>query len=217
MSDYSTNNVVLLEGYVDTEPELHHQAYGEGIYEMVVSVPRLNADVSDFLKVEVSERLIDITTLKKGIVVRINGQFRSFNKKDKDAKVHLRLSVFAKEITILDATTTDGVNQIHIDGYLCKDAKYRQTPKGREICDMLIAVHRSYGKSDYLPCIAWGRNARFTSNLDVGCGVSLEGRVQSRTYKKKISDTEMIERVAYEVSVSSVSVFKDSDEEAEEQ
>lgn len=212
MGDYNTNNVVLLEGYVDTEPELHHQAYGEGIYEMVISIPRLNVDVSDYLKVEVSERLIDISTLKSGKVVRINGQFRSFNKKDKDSKVHLRLSVFAREIEILDVTETSGVNQIHLDGYLCKGAKYRQTPKGREICDMLVAAHRSYGKSDYIPCISWGRNARFTSDLDVGCCVSLEGRLQSRTYKKKISDTEMVERVAYEVSVSRISIFDDSEE-----
>jgi single-stranded DNA-binding protein len=181
---------------------------------MTVSIPRLNKDVSDYLNVEVSERLTDIEDLTAGAPVRIEGQFRSFNQKDtEDGRAHLQLSVFARELSIIEENDTNGVNTIYLEGFLCKAPVYRKTPLGREICDMLVAVNRPYNKSDYIPTIAWGRNARFTSNLDVGTGVVIEGRIQSREYQKRIGEDEYENRVAYEVSVSRISVFEEGNKE----
>jgi single-stranded DNA-binding protein len=208
------HNQVVIEGFVHKAPEYHHSVYGEKIYAMTVSIPRLNKDVSDYLNVEVSERLTDIEDLTAGAPVRIEGQFRSFNQKDtEDGRAHLQLSVFARELSIIEENDTNGVNTIYLEGFLCKAPVYRKTPLGREICDMLVAVNRPYNKSDYIPTIAWGRNARFTSNLDVGTGVVIEGRIQSREYQKRIGEDEYENRVAYEVSVSRISVFEEGNKE----
>jgi single-stranded DNA-binding protein len=215
----NANNNVILEGYVNSKPELHHSTYGEGIYEFTIEIERLNHEVSDFLKVDVSERLIDISELEVGVGVYIEGQFRSYNKRREDGqRVSLMLSVFAREIEVIDADEVRNINTINLEGYTCKPTTYRTTPMGREICDILVAVNRPYGKSDYLPCITWGRNARFSSNLEVGTGISLEGRVQSRNYTKRTGDGEddYEERTAYEVSVSKISVFQENDTEDDE-
>lgn len=168
-----------------------------------ISVNRLSNFV-DYIPVMVSERLIDVSGDYRGAYVYITGQFRSFNRHE-EQKNRLVLSVFARELEILnDATEEDASNQIFLDGYICKEAVYRKTPLGREIADLLVAVNRSYGKSDYIPCICWGRNARFASTFEVGTHVQIWGRIQSREYVKKINETEAEQRVAYEVSVSKI-------------
>jgi hypothetical protein len=168
-----------------------------------VSVSRLSNFV-DYIPVMVSERLIDVTKDYEGQFVYITGQFRSFNRHE-ERKNRLVLSVFAREVELMDGITDeDACNHIFLDGYICKESIYRKTPLGREIADLLVAVNRSYGKSDYIPCICWGRNARFASGFTVGTHVQIWGRIQSREYVKKISETEVEQRTAYEVSVSKI-------------
>ena len=166
-----------------------------------VSVRRLS-DFIDSIPVMVSERLINVDKDYNGQYVYISGQFRSFNRHE-EKKNRLVLSVFAREIELLDEENEEEAgNQIFLDGYICKESIYRKTPLGREIADLLLAVNRSYGKSDYIPCICWGRNARFAGKLEVGEHVAIWGRIQSREYQKRLENDEVISRVAYEVSVS---------------
>ncbi len=158
----------------------------------------------DYIPVMVSERIIDVSRDYVGQYVYISGQFRSFNRHE-EKKNRLVLSVFAREVEFLEEVyDEDAENSIFLDGYVCKEAIYRKTPLGREISDLLIAVNRSYGKSDYIPCICWGRNARFASEFQVGAHVQIQGRIQSREYVKKLSETEVEHRTAYEVSVSKI-------------
>ena len=197
------NNQVALVGEIVSDFTYSHEVYGEGFYMVELSVNRLSNFV-DYIPVMVSERLIDVNGAYKGSYVYITGQFRSFNRHE-EKKNRLVLSVFARELEFLeDVDEESASNQIFLDGYICKEAVYRKTPLGREIADLLVAVNRSYGKSDYIPCICWGRNARFASTFEVGTHVQIWGRIQSRQYVKKISDTEIEERIAYEVSVSKI-------------
>ena len=168
-----------------------------------VSVNRLSNFV-DRIPVMVSERLIDVRENYTGQYVYITGQFRSFNRHE-ERKNRLVLSVFAREFELVDELEGENAsNQIFLDGYIYKESVYRKTPLGREIADLLVAVNRSYGKSDYIPCICWGRNARFASGFAVGSHVQIWGRIQSREYVKKLSETEVEQRVAYEVSVCKI-------------
>ena len=197
------NNQVAIVGEIVSDIVFSHEVYGEGFYMVDISVRRLS-DFMDYIPVMISERLIDVEKDYRGKNVYIGGQFRSFNRHE-EKKNRLVLSVFARDIEILDEVDEeDAQNQIFLDGYICKDSIYRKTPLGREIADLLIAVNRSYGKSDYIPCICWGRNARFASGFGVGTHVQIWGRIQSREYVKKISETQMEQRVAYEVSVSKI-------------
>ena len=166
-----------------------------------VRVPRLS-DSSDIIPLMVSERLIDVEEDYCGQNIMVQGQFRSYNRHE-ERRNRLVLSVFAREIEFVDETPESAqTNQIFLDGYICKEPIYRKTPLGREIADLLIAVNRPYGKSDYIPCICWGRNARFASNFTVGTRCEIWGRIQSREYIKKLSEEDAEKRVAYEVSVS---------------
>lgn len=199
-NSYDNNNNVIIKGKIVKLPVYSHTVMGEGFFEMFVEVKRLSDEV-DLLPVTISERLIE--GFKLGDEVAISGQFRSYNKLEGD-KSKLMLTIFVKEL--LNPNEIQTVNQICMVGYLCKEPIYRKTPFGREICDCLLAVNRAYNKSDYLPCIAWGRNARFVKDLGVGEKLEVQGRIQSRKYQKKISDTEVETRVAYEISLSSVVV-----------
>lgn len=195
------NNQVTITGEVASEFTFSHEVFGEGFYMVEVWVRRLsNSD--DRVPLMISERLIDVTQDYRGEYITVNGQFRSYNKHDEN-KNHLVLSVFVREITFVEEEL-DGAktNNIMLDGYICKNPIYRKTPLGREIADLLLAVNRPYGKSDYIPCICWGRNARYASNFEVGEHVQIFGRIQSREYVKKITETETEKRTAYEVSVS---------------
>lgn len=195
------NNQVTIMGKVATEFLFSHEVFGEGFYMVEVEVKRLS-NSEDRIPLMISERLIDVTQDYTGEYIMVHGQFRSYNRHE-EQKNRLVLSVFVREISFMeeepDGTKT---NSIWLDGYICKEPIYRKTPLGREIADLLLAVNRPYGKSDYIPCICWGRNARYASGFEVGEHVQLLGRIQSREYVKRISDTETEKRVAYEVSVS---------------
>lgn len=195
-------NEVKLTGVIE-EVEYAYTSFDEKFYNGKVMVKRDSSDARDYIPVTISGKLIDCDSLEAGTVVTITGQFRSFNKIDQETqKRHLLLSVFCKNIEIVDPDDSCYENEIELKGYLCKNATFRKTPKGREIADMLLAVNRAYGKSDYIPTIAWGRNARYASNMEVGTLVKVIGRIQSRTYLKKISETETEERTVYEVSAA---------------
>ena len=195
------NNQVTIMGKVATEFSFSHEVFGEGFYMVEVEVKRLS-NSEDRIPLMISERLIDVTQDYTGEYIMVHGQFRSYNRHE-EQKNRLVLSVFVREISFMeeepDGTKT---NRIFLDGYICKAPIYRKTPLGREIADLLLAVNRPYGKSDYIPCICWGRNARYASGFEVGEHVQILGRIQSREYVKRISDTETEKRVAYEVSVS---------------
>ena len=161
------NNQVSIVGEIVSDFRYSHEVYGEGFYMVDVAVSRLS-NFADYIPVMVSERLIDVSQDMEGQYVYITGQFRSFNRHE-EKKNRLVLSVFAREMELLsDADDESASNQIFLDGFICKESVYRKTPLGREIADLLIAVNRSYGKSDYIPCICWGRNARFASGFEVG-------------------------------------------------
>ncbi len=207
--DYYTdrNNRVFLSGTIVGNAEFSHEVYGEGFYEMKVSVLRLSGQ-ADVLPVTISERLIADKNLKTGSTLNAFGQFRSYNKLV-DGKSKLLLTVFVREL--FDDMAGRNPNNIVLSGYLCKPPVYRTTPFSREIADLLVAVNRSYNKSDYIPCIAWGRNARYVKNLAVGERIALSGRIQSREYQKKFSETDVRVLTAYEVSVGKLAACENAE------
>ena len=195
------NNRVTVIGTIVSDFTFSHAVFGEGFYLVDLSVNRLS-EQADVIPLMVSERLMDVTRDYRGCTIEADGQFRSYNRHE-GVKNRLVLSVFVREVQFLEEFTDyTKTNQIFLDGYICKEPIYRNTPLGREIADLLVAVNRPYGKSDYIPCIAWGRNARFASGFSVGTRIQIWGRVQSREYTKKLSETECEKRTAYEVSVS---------------
>lgn len=206
MSREQENNKVTLSGEIVSNFEFNHECYGEGFYTAMLASERLSGE-KDIIPIMVSDRLVDTGADWIGRFVKASGQFRSYNKHD-DEKKHLILSVFAREFEEFEEMpfSDNYSNHISIDGYICKTPTYRKTPLGREIADLLIAVNRQYGKSDYIPCIVWGRNAKFASGLEVGTRLQIEGRIQSREYQKRISNDEYETRTAYEVSASKLTV-----------
>lgn len=216
--NYSENNHLILVGKIVSEKTYSHEIYGEKFYIFNLEVVRLSS-TTDIIPITISERLLTELQIEIGKEVRVEGQFRSYNSYENDRN-RLILTVFAKEIEEVvktedsDEPKDDVTNEVTLVGYVCKRPIYRQTPFGREIADVLLAVNRAYNKSDYIPCIAWGRNARFCQNMEVGTEVKITGRVQSRTYEKKHEDGTVETRVAYEVSIASMELpEKDSDSE----
>ena len=197
------NNKVFLNGVVVEKPVFSHETYGEGFYEVKLSVPRLS-EHTDILPVTVSEKFLKDFAL--GQEVALKGQFRSFNKLMGE-KSKLVLNVFAREI--IEKNSSMNPNIIEITGYLCKPPIFRTTPFNREICDILVAVNRAYNKSDYLPCIAWGRNARYIKDAPVGKKLEIVGRIQSREYQKKLDSGEIVTKTAYEISVGRINIAND--------
>ena len=195
------NNKVSIIGEIVSGFTFSHKVFGEGFYMVDVSVKRLSGQ-ADIIPLMVSERLIDVHENYIGCTIEALGQFRSYNRHE-GVRNRLLLSIFVREVHFMEECTDyTKTNQIFLDGYICKVPIYRKTPLGREIADILLAVNRPYGKSDYIPCISWGRNARYASSLSVGTKVKIWGRIQSREYTKAISETECEERIAYEVSIS---------------
>ena len=220
-TNYLENNYLTLVGKVTGEKKFSHEIYGESFYIFNLEIPRLSGN-SDLIPITISERLIKEDTLNEGKKLLVKGQFRSYNSYENE-KNRLILTVFAKDlIEIEEAEEVEEnemvkkdtiTNEVVLIGYICKKPIYRQTPFGREISDILLAVNRAYNKSDYIPCIAWGRNARFCQNLEVGSQVKIVGRVQSRTYEKKYEDGTVETRIAYEVSIGSLEVIEEKSEE----
>ncbi len=218
-TNYLENNYLTLVGKVTGEKRFSHEIYGEKFYVFDLEIPRLSGN-ADIIPITVSERIATDEMLTEGKNLLVKGQFRSYNSYDTQ-KNRLILTVFAKDVIEVEEKPEDEdnemvkkdmvTNEVVLIGYICKKPIYRQTPFGREIADILLAVNRAYNKSDYIPCIAWGRNARFCQNLEVGTKVKLVGRVQSRTYEKKYDDGTVENRVAYEVSVGSLEIIEEND------
>ena len=208
--NYSENNHLILVGRIVSEKKYSHEIYGEKFYSFNLEVVRLSS-TTDIIPITISERLLTEVEIVYGKQVKIEGQFRSYNSYENERN-RLLLTVFAKEIEedVMVETAEDlkevVTNEVKLLGYVCKKPIYRQTPFGREISDILLAVNRAYNKSDYIPCIAWGRNARFCQNMEVGTEVKITGRVQSRMYEKKHEDGTIEPRIAYEVSIASLEV-----------
>ena len=197
------NNKVSVIGEIVSEFTFSHEAFGEGFYMLEVVVNRLS-HMEDRIPLMVSERLVDVKESYRGKIVEVHGQFRSYNKHE-ESRNRLILSVFVREFAFVgEEGTLTKPNSIYLDGYICKPPVYRMTPLGREIADLLMAVNRPYGKSDYLPCICWGRNARFAGKFEVGTHIHLWGRIQSRTYQKRLDNDVVEKRTAYEISVSKI-------------
>lgn len=199
MENYMENNNVIIGGEIVEGIEFSHEIYDEKFYKFSILTKRLS-EHEDVLPVIISERIIDLDEIKVGKIVKIVGQFRSYNMQT-ETRNKLVLSVFVKEIEFAEEDVLT-LNDANFVGYICKAPIYRKTPLGREIADVLIAVNRTYKKSDYIPCILWGRNAKFCENIEVGTLVKVNGRIQSRAYEKKLENGEVIKKVAYEVSVS---------------
>ena len=219
-TNYLENNNLTLVGKITDEKKFSHEIYGEKFYTFDLSVPRLSGN-ADMIPITISERLFKDDEIKVGTKVRVKGQFRSYNSYEHE-KNRLLLTVFTKDIEILEKQEAEIIaskdfisNEVELVGYICKPPIYRQTPFGREIADILLAVNRAYNKSDYIPCIAWGRNARFCSKMAVGTEVKMTGRIQSRMYEKKHEDGTIEPRIAYEVSMANLELIgenKKSDE-----
>ena len=213
-TNFAENNHIILVGKITDEKKFSHEIYGEKFYTFDLSVPRLSGN-ADIIPVTISERLFKDEDLVIDKKVKITGQFRSYNSYENE-KNRLILTVFAKDIEFLPNQEEEIVaskdlvsNEVVLTGYICKTPIYRQTPFGREIADILLAVNRAYNKSDYIPCITWGRNARYCSKMPVGTEVKVIGRVQSRAYEKKHDDGTVEQKVAYEVSISNLEVIDD--------
>lgn len=202
------NNKVYVYGEIVSNAEFSHEVYGEGFYNMTIKIERLSSQC-DFIPITISERILREEGLKVGDMVALKGQFRSYNKQI-DGKSKLALTIFVREI--VPKIENYPTNVIELAGYICKEPIYRTTPFNREICDVLIAVNRAYNKSDYIPCIAWGRNARFVKSINVGEKVVLQGRIQSREYQKKIDDYTIENKIAYEISISKIALNSNNSE-----
>ena len=219
ITNYLENNHLVLIGTIISGKRMSHEIYGEKFYIFDLEVPRLS-EITDKIPVTISERLLTEFDLTIGKKVMIEGQFRSYNSYENE-KSRLVLTVFAKDISLYEEKEEENEenkkdivsNEVTLIGYICKPPIYRQTPFGREISDILLAVNRAYNKSDYIPCIAWGRNARFCQNIQVGTRVKITGRVQSREYEKKYEDGTVEKRIAYEVSVISLEIVNEEKEE----
>lgn len=194
-------NIVNLRGELEEELTFSHEIFGEKFYSTKIKIHRLS-DTYDILPITISERLLQEINLNENNLIDVVGQLRSYNK-NIDSKNKLVLTVFAREIKAVEEDTKDP-NSIFLDGYVCKNPIYRKTPLGREITDLLVAINRPYNKSDYIPSIVWGRNAKFAKNLKVGDRIQMWGRVQSRDYEKKLDNGDVEKRVAYEVSISKI-------------
>ena len=200
------NNKVTIAGTIVTNPDFSHEVYGEKFYIFKLEVKRLSEN-ADIIPITISEKFFPIIEIESGKSVLINGQFRSYNNFSSVGN-KLLLTVFVRDIEeIQDINEYTAPNNIFLNGYVCKAPVYRTTPFGREIADILLAVNRAYNKSDYIPCIAWGRNAKYAESLSIGDNISVWGRVQSREYQKKINDDEIENKIAYEVSVSKIELL----------
>lgn len=200
------NNKVYLQGEIVDSPELNHTVLDEKFYSFHLKIPRLSG-MFDVIPITISEKILSAIEFNVGEKLALRGQFRSYNKLE-DGRRKLVLSVFVRELCDWDDNAN--ANTIEMNGYICKPAIYRTTPFAREICDVLLAVNRNYNKSDYIPCITWGRNAQYVNNMPVGTGLNIVGRIQSREYSKHVEGQDNpITKIAYEVSVSKLNIVDD--------
>lgn len=206
-------NKVELIGTIISEPTIHHQTHNENIYQFNLSVPRLRKGLFDTIRIEACERGINPQNFKLNDKVKINGEFRSVNRREEDGSSHLILSVFVTKMSLVDENIGNTKeNSIRLHGFLCKPPRFRTTPNGRDICDLMLAVNRNYKKCDYIPCITWGRDAFYAKDFKVGDSVFIEGRIQSREYKKRLNDNYDYElKKISEVSVTSIKPMQEGE------
>ena len=205
-------NLVNLRGELDDNLEFSHEIFGEKFYNTKIKINRLS-DSYDVLPITVSDRLLQDIDFENNKFVSVVGQLRSYNKNINN-KNRLVLTVFAREIKQLESVEdSKDPNSIFLDGYICKSPVYRKTPLGREITDLLVAINRPYNKSDYIPSIVWGRNAKFAKSLKIGDRIQMWERVQSREYEKKIDDGQVLKKVAYEVYISKIKKTSENNNE----
>ncbi len=210
MGDIMSNNEAVAIGKVAELPEFSHRHFDEDFYVFELEIPRLSENY-DTIKVMISDKLISAQEICIGDIFEVHGQFRSYNNYSGSGN-KLMLVLFSKEIFQRNEdalTSEDKPNSLYLSGYICKEPVYRTTPFGREITDLLVAVNRAYGKSDYIPCIAWGRNAKYASKLSVGDHIEIWGRMQSREYHKKLENDDVVVKKAYEISVSRLNVVEE--------
>ena len=206
MLNCAEDNEARIVGYVASDLEFSHEVHTEGFYRFIIMSDRLSEN-KDTIVVTISERIMADVEIPVGTKVEVTGQFRSYNNYSGEGS-KLILTLFAWDLRI-SAACEKCENEIYLNGYICKPVVYRVTPFGREIADILVAVNRAYNKSDYIPCIAWGRNAKFVNTLAVGANIKIWGRMQSREYQKRVSEDETVTKTAYEVSVSKLEAVKD--------
>lgn len=207
MENNICNNLAEMTGFVEDEPIFNHELFGENFYIFTLRIPRLSG-INDYIKIMISDRLMTDFEIKPEDEIKVTGQFRSYNNYQ-NGENRLVLTVFAKDLFLPQSEETTNPNSLYLNGFICKEPIYRTTPFGREITDLLIAVNRTYNKSDYIPVIAWGRNARYCRTFHVGDRIKLWGRVQSREYQKKLDDDTTLTKTAYEVSVSKLELVSD--------
>lgn len=216
-NEFIEKNIVLLCGIIKGLPEFSHNVMGESFYKLMVAIPR-HSGVEDVLPVTISERMLDMSSLSIGQGISLTGQFRSYNHVNEAGKMKLILTVFAKDAVILEQDESIRYeNMILLDGYICKAPGYRSTPSGREISDIMLGVNRNYNKADYIPIILWGRNARYSTELQAGERIVVLGRLQSRSYEKTLESGETLKRTAYEVSISCVAATGENNSKLEQQ
>lgn len=187
-------NQVTLRGALTSPPEFSHENHGRQFYRLTLEVPRLSGAV-DILPVIVEKGLLEQAEVTDGEMVAVTGQIRSHNQRA-EGKRRLMIFVFALTLACEDG---EPLNDVSLEGFLCREPNYRRTPLGREICDIMLAVPRAFQRADYLPCILWGRTALEGSRCHTRDKITLSGRLQSRTYTK-LTETGAEERIAYEVS-----------------
>lgn len=201
--EYIINHIRLC-GTMDTPPVFSHENHGRRFYGFFLSVERLSGTL-DRLRVLVDLELLNEADCAWGERVAVTGQVRSFNQITETGR-HLVISVYAESLELTDEAPDD---QVTLTGTLCRDPVYRRTPLGREICDGMLAVNRTYRRTDYLPCIFWGRTARQIAGLTTGARITLTGRLQSREYTKVLPDGETETRTAYEISAVTAELTRD--------
>lgn len=202
MENLMEGNRAELAGRVISGPLFNHKTYGEAFYIVILGILR-KSGYEDRIKLIVSERIMRGRSPKEGEAIEVRGQIRTYNK-EVDGKNRLEIRVFVRELEYVKDDSIFNMNRIYIEGFICKEPVKRTSPLGREICDLMIAVNRMYNKSDYVPSIAWGRNACFAGSLAVGDKVYIEGRFQSREYRKYTEEGELMIKTAYEVSVGRI-------------
>lgn len=203
------NSRVTITGLVASGAEFSHDMFGEKFYEFKIAVPRESGAV-DILPVQMSECLFDVDKLSIDTMIKVSGQVRTRND-NSGQKSKLVLTIFAEDVDLMPYGEKTGINNVVLDGYICKETTYRETPLGREICDLFLAVNRAYNKSSYIPCVLWGRTAKFAKTLNVGQHIKVTGRLQSREYTKVLEDGNSETRTAYEVSVFKLEVLEDAE------
>jgi len=208
MQNLTDNNRVTLVGEIADKPLFSHELFGEKFYDFKLKCNRSSGNV-DIICITISDRVFDVNQLKKDLIIKIKGQLRTYNVRSNEDENKLKIAVFVKALKIINNDSVHR-NEIYLDGFICKKPNYRETPLGRVICDLIIAINRLYKKSDYIPCISWGRNAKYChENINIGDNVRVRGRIQSRIYDKRVSDDNIIQKTAYEVSISKIEINKE--------